>query len=45
MPSKQRLFSIDFVFACLLIFLTYCNITVFYNLYVYLQQIGIPAPT
>ena len=43
MPSKQRLFSIDFVFACLLIFLTYCNITVFYNLYVYLQQIGIPA--
>jgi MFS family permease len=43
MHPKERLFTIDFVFACLLIFLTYCNITVFYNLYVYLQQIGVPA--
>jgi len=41
-PSK-RLVTADFVFICLLIFLTYCNHTVFYNLYVHLTQIGIPA--
>lgn len=43
MSSQQKLFTLDFVCICLLIFLAYCNITVFYNLYVYLQQIGIAA--
>ena len=39
--SKKPLFSFDFVAICLVIFLTYCNITVFYNLYSYLEAIGI----
>jgi MFS family permease len=42
MPRHTKLFTFDFVAICLLMFLTYCNITVFYNLYLYLQQIGIP---
>lgn len=42
MAHTKRLFSFDFVAVCLVIFLAYCNITVFYNLYPYLEQIGIP---
>jgi MFS family permease len=42
MSRPKTLFSFDFIAICLLIFLTYCNITVFYDLYLYLQQIGIP---
>lgn len=42
MAAQRKLFTLDFVFICLLIFLAYCNITVFYNLYLYLQDIGIP---
>ncbi|GAB6036374.1 hypothetical protein JCM15519_09330 [Fundidesulfovibrio butyratiphilus] len=41
MKQHDRLFTVDFVFICLLILLTYCNITVFYNLYQFLEQIGI----
>ncbi|MEL7638644.1 MAG: MFS transporter [Solidesulfovibrio sp.] len=43
MPTQRTLFSLDFVCTCLVMFLTYCNITVFYNLYPYLEQIGIDA--
>lgn len=39
--SKKPLLSFDFVAICLVIFLTYCNITVFYDLYSYLEEIGI----
>lgn len=41
MKQQDRLFTVDFVFICLLILLTYCNITVFYNLYQFLEQIGV----
>jgi len=41
MKQQDRLFTVDFIFICLLILLTYCNITVFYNLYQYLEQIGV----
>ncbi|OIO00162.1 MAG: MFS transporter [Desulfovibrionaceae bacterium CG1_02_65_16] len=41
MTRPKNLLNFDFVAICLLIFLTYCNITVFYNLYQFLQQIGI----
>jgi len=44
MPTKNqpRIFSFEFVGLCLLIFLSYCNITVFYSLYVYFDVLGIP---
>lgn len=41
-PADQRLFSFEFTTLCLLIFLSYCNISVFYSLYVYLDALGIP---
>jgi len=41
-PPKARLFSFEFTGLCLLIFLSYCNISVFYSLYVYLDALGIP---
>jgi len=41
MQRTKALYSFDFLAVCLVIFLTYCNITVFYNLYPYLEQIGI----
>ena len=40
--DPSRIFTPDFVALCLLIFLSYCNITVFYSLYVYLDALGIP---
>ncbi len=39
---KARIFTFEFVGLCLMIFLSYCNITVFYSLYVYLQALGVP---
>jgi len=39
--SKNPLLRFDFIGLCLVIFLTYCNTTVFYSLYVYLRSIGI----
>lgn len=41
-PSQARIFTFEFVGLCLMIFLAYCNITVYYSLYVYLQALGIP---
>jgi MFS family permease len=40
--TQPRLFSFEFVALCFLIFLSYCNISVFYSLYVYLEALGIP---
>lgn len=41
MQRPKTLLNFDFVAVCVVMFLAYCNITVFYNLYLYLQQIGI----
>lgn len=41
MPSSSRLFTFDFLGLCLVIFLTYCNTTVFYSLDVHLGRLGI----
>ncbi len=41
-PVKPRLFTFEFTTLCLLIFLSYCNISVFYSLYVYLDALRIP---
>lgn len=40
--NQPELFTASFLAICVIIFIGYCNITVFYNLYVYLAQIGIP---
>ena len=42
--AKPSLFSFEFSGLCLLIFLSYCNISVFYSLYVYLDVLAI-APS
>ena len=42
-PPQARIFTFEFTGLCLLLFLAYCNIAVFYSLYVYLQALGIPA--
>lgn len=41
MHSSSRLFTFDFLGLCLVIFLTYCNTTVFYSLDVHLGTLGI----
>ncbi|KAF0234139.1 MAG: major facilitator superfamily [Desulfovibrionaceae bacterium] len=41
MHSPSRLFTFDFLALCLIIFLTYCNTTVFYSLDVHLGMLGI----
>jgi MFS family permease len=42
-PTNQpRIFTFEFTGLCLLIFLAYCNISVFYSLYVYLDVLCIP---
>lgn len=41
--SKQTLFTFEFVGLCFIGFLAFCNITVFYDLFNYLQYLGIPA--
>ncbi len=41
-PPQARIFTFEFLGLCLMIFLAYCNITVFYSLYVYLQALGVP---
>ncbi|MYL83219.1 MFS transporter [Desulfovibrio aerotolerans] len=38
----QRIFSFEFIGLCLLIFLAYCNISVFFSLYVYFENLGVP---
>ncbi|MBU0946197.1 MAG: MFS transporter [Proteobacteria bacterium] len=39
--TKNRLLSFDFLFLCLITFLALCNVTVFYNFHLYLQDIGL----
>jgi MFS family permease len=41
-PAQPPLFSFEFISLCLLIFLAYCNISVFYSLYVYFEALGLP---
>ncbi len=41
MQDSKKLVTIDFIFICTVIFITYCNITVFYSLYVYLEELQI----
>jgi MFS family permease len=38
---KDRLFQFEFLSLCLITFLAICNISVFYNLHLYLQHIGL----
>ncbi len=43
-PSEpQSLLTFEFVGLCMVIFFSFCNITVFYNLFNYLQSLGIPG--
>ncbi|WP_089273696.1 MFS transporter [Humidesulfovibrio mexicanus] len=43
MPSpRPPLFTFRFLALCLLMLLAYCNISVFYNLYPYMEQLGVP---
>jgi MFS family permease len=39
-PGGRKLFTFEFAAVCLLVFLTYCNTTVFYSLDVYLAMLG-----
>lgn len=40
--TAPRILSFEFVGLCLLIFLAYCNISVFYSLYVYFEALDVP---
>ena len=40
--STQPLFTFEFTALCLLIFVAYGNVSVYYGLYVYVAQIGVP---
>lgn len=41
-PARPPLFTFRFLALCLFMMLAYCNISVFYNLYVYLESLGVP---
>jgi MFS family permease len=43
MHETRKLLTFEFLGLCVVIFLAFCNVTVFYNLFNYLQTIGIPA--
>jgi MFS family permease len=43
MHESRKLLTFEFLGLCVVIFLAFCNITVFYNLFNYLQTLGIPA--
>ncbi len=43
MSEPRKLFTFEFVGCCLVAFLAVCNVSVFYNLFSYLQTQGIPA--
>ena len=43
MLEPRKLLTFDFLGPCVVTFIAFCNITVFYNLFNYLQAIGIPA--
>jgi len=42
LPEPKKLLSFEFIGLCLVTFLSCCNITVFYNLFNYLESLGIP---
>jgi MFS family permease len=41
-PHRPPLFTFRFLALCLFMLLAYCNISVFYNLYAYLETLGVP---
>jgi MFS family permease len=41
-PARPPLFTFRFLALCLFMLLAYCNISVFYNLYPYLETLGVP---
>ena len=43
MLESRKLFTFEFLGLCLVTFLAFCNITIFYDLFNYLQTIGIPT--
>ena len=43
MHETRKILTFEFLGLCVVIFLAFCNVTVFYNLFNYLQTIGIPA--
>jgi MFS family permease len=43
MHESRKLLTFEFLGLCVVIFLAFCNVTVFYNLFNYLQTLGIPA--
>lgn len=43
MTENRKLMTFEFLGLCFISGVTYCNITVFYNLFDYLQTLGIPA--
>jgi len=43
MTEPRKLLTFEFVGLCLVAFLAICNVSVFYNLFNYLQTLGIPA--
>jgi MFS family permease len=43
MTEPRKLLTFEFLGLCFITFVAYCNISVFYNLFNYLQTIGIPA--
>jgi len=43
MFEPRKLFTFEFLGLCVVTFLAFCNITIFYNLFNYLGALGIPA--
>jgi len=43
MREPRKLLTFEFLGLCVVIFLAFCNVTVFYNLFNYLETLGIPA--
>ncbi|MGC8605900.1 MAG: MFS transporter, partial [Desulfomonilaceae bacterium] len=43
MTESPRLFTFEFFGLCVVAFLAICNVSVFYNLFNYLQTVGIPT--
>jgi len=43
MLEPRKLFTFEFLGLCVVTFLAFCNVTIFYNLFNYLETLGIPA--
>jgi MFS family permease len=43
MLESRKLLTFEFIGLCIVTFLAFCNVTVFYNLFNYLQTLDIPA--